>query len=257
MGAKRGPPALRGKISATGKLTVAEDVPSQAGIAVAKANGLTAPARVRVACTLPYKQNFAKVPVGAIPGGWVNCGGKFVVVEIKDAKVLKKTNNNPNPLLARARTYICMPTRADYTIQADVMGSVKNNEMPDVGVTAKRYALFLDGNKQILRLTSWSALPRVDETVKFPWKSDVWYRMKLSVTSKGDEALVRGKVWPAADEEPKAWTIEFTDPAPNPAGSPALYGYSTAILDAKEGGSEAFFANVSITPHKTNKKAKK
>jgi len=124
---------------------------------------------VRVAPGVPYHQDFSKVPVGAIPGGWVNCGGKFVVVELNKQKVLKKTNTNPNPLLARANTYIGMPTLKNYTIRAEVLGMVKNNELPDMGVVANRYTLVLDGNKQQLRLLSWDALPRVDESIQFAW----------------------------------------------------------------------------------------
>jgi outer membrane protein assembly factor BamB len=250
MGAKAQPPALKGTITSKGRLQVSKKVPAQQGIVLAKAAGLTATARVRVPPALPYRQDFAKIPVGALPAGWVNAAGKFVVVELDGKKVLKKTNINPNPALARARTYIGKPTLKNYTIQADVMGTLKNNELPDMGVCANRYTLFLDGNKQLVRITSWSALPRVDESRKFEWKPKTWYRMKFTVKVNEDNALVRGKVWPRDEQEPADWTIEFTDPVPNREGSPALYGYSTAILDPKEGGSEVYFANVKVTSNK-------
>jgi hypothetical protein len=249
MGANQAPPALQGDIDSDGALVVSKKLPGQFGLVQAKAGGLTARARIRVVSTLPYRQDFSKVPVGRFPAGWVNAAGKFTVVEHKGRKVLLKTNTNPNPLLARARTYLNVPTLKDYTIQADVMSTLKNGNLPDMGVTAMRYTLFLDGNKKWLRLASWSALPRVDEHVDFEAKPEIWYRIKLTVSVKDGKGLVRGKVWPQGEKEPAEWTIEFTDPVPNKEGSPALYGYSTGILDNSP-GSEAFFADVRVTPNK-------
>jgi outer membrane protein assembly factor BamB len=247
MGATAAPPALQGKIGDDGTLAVSEKLPAQFGLVRAKAAGLVAQARVRVAPVLPYKQDFAKVPVGRTPAGWINAPGKFAVVELDNGKVLRKTNNNPNPLLARARTYITMPIPADYTVQVDAMGTLANQNLPDMGVVAGRYSLFLDGNKQQLRLTSWQALPRVDQHVGFEMKPKTWYRIKLKVEIVKGEGLIRGKAW-AGDAEPEKWTIEFTDPVPNTEGSAGLYGYSTGILDTP--GAEVFFRNVSVTPNK-------
>jgi outer membrane protein assembly factor BamB len=248
MGSTTAPPPLRGQIS-DGKLTVAKDVPWQQGVVVARlGSDLTGRARVRVVPPLPFEVDFSKVPVGRTPAGWVNCQGKYVVVEKAGARLLKKLNTNPNPLLARARAYMGMPNLTDYTVQADLLGTRAGSDMPDMGLIANRYTLLLDGNKQQLKLVSWSALPRVDETIQFEWKPDVWYRMKLAVAVEGNKAVVRGKVWPRGQSEPGRWTIEFTDPTPNKEGSPALYGYSTGILDTQP-GSEVFFAKVSVTPN--------
>ena len=111
---------------------------------------------------LPYTQTFAKLPEGAVPGGWVNAQGKFVVVEKDGSKVLKKLATNSNPLLSRAYAYIGMPTLTDYTITADVAANKARTDLPDMGVVANRYTFMLDGNKQQLRIASWEALPRVD-----------------------------------------------------------------------------------------------
>jgi hypothetical protein len=249
--AKLQPPALKGKITSKGRLQVSKKMPVQQGIVLAKAAGLSATARVRVAPTLPYYQDFSKVPVGAPPAGWINVAGKYVVVELEGKKVLKKTNTSPNPLLARAHAYISVPTLKDYTIEAEVMGTQKDSDLPDMGVIANRYTLVLAGNKQQLRLLSWDALPRVDESIRFAWKPKQWYRMKLTVVPEGDSVKVRGKVWPRGEKEPEQWTIEFTDPAPNREGSPGLYALSTGVLD-NEPGSEVFFASVRVTPN--NKK---
>src|SRR5262249_39856719 len=160
---------------------------------------------------------FSKFPDGAVPPGWVNAQGKFLVATLKGAdgkpnKVLRKDNAKANPLFYRGNAYFGLPSMKDYTIQADVMGTrivvkgkVVSDEkkepgekgkdqegagkgqekesagngkgkedgegaegkeyMPDIGIVANRYTLMLAGNHQKLRIVSWSALPRVDETL--------------------------------------------------------------------------------------------
>jgi len=249
------PPAMKGTLSddsgTSTKLTVGGNPPAQFGRVVAKANGLTAYARVRVAPILPYAIDFAKVPLGRTPGGWVNCQGKFSVVKMKDDTIaLKKRNDAPSPLVARAHAYIGMPKMTGYTIQADMQGNKLGSEMPDMGVEANRYGLHLVGNSQQLRLISWDALPRIDNSIAFPWKPDVWYRLKLTVEVQGDKAIARGKVWPRDQPEPEEWTVEVEDSTPNRQGAPALYGNSTGIQDAKHPGTEIYYINVKITPNK-------
>jgi outer membrane protein assembly factor BamB len=189
------------------------------------------------------------VPVGRAPAGWTNCQGKFAVQKKGDRQVLVKLANNGSPLVARANAYIGKPTWSSYTIEADVMGGQKGQDLPDMGVVANRYTLALIGSAQSLRLISWDALPRVDKTVAWPWKADAWYRMKLTVEVRGDKALIRGKVWPRQQPEPQVWTVEFEDPTPNREGSPGLYGNATGIIDG-EPGAEAYYDNVRISPNK-------
>lgn len=243
------PPVLQGELSPTGQLTVSKTLPAQFGRVVAKAEGLSAYARVRVAPRLPYTQDFEKVPEGRTPPGWINAQGKFVVVTRDGSKVLKKLADNMNPLLARANAYIGMPGLTGYTIQCDLLGGQKGNDLPDMGLVANRYSLVLDGNKQQLRISSWEALPRVDKVISWPWKSNTWYRTKLTVEVAGDKAIVRGKVWPRDQQEPADWTIDFEDPVPNREGSPAIYGYATGILENAT-GAEIFYDNLSIVPHR-------
>jgi outer membrane protein assembly factor BamB len=245
---KIGPP-LKGAIEA-GTLTVAKNIPSQQGYVLAKAEGLTATARVRVPPKPPYYIDFEKLPNGAVPGGWVNTQGKFMVATLKDGnKVLKKVNTKASPLVARGIAFLGMPDLRDYTIQADVMGTKVNNSLPEMGIVANRYNLVLAGNVQKLRLLSWDALPRVEETINWPWQPDVWYRLKLTVAVKGDKGFIRGKVWAKGENEPEKWTIEFTDPRPNAAGSPGLYGYVTGIVEENP-GTDVFYDNVSVAPNK-------
>lgn len=248
-GSTTAPPPLQGEISPEGVLTVSKTLPGQQGPVVAKAEGLTGRARVRVAPRMPYAMDFEKVPEERTPGGWINAQGKFAVVKVGNDKLLKKLANNPNPLLARANAYIGPANWSNYTIEADVMGFKEKNDLPDMGVVNSRYTLMLDGNKQFLRLMSWEALPRIDKTVPFQWAPKSWYHMKFRVEPKGDKVLARGKVWPRGQPEPVAWSIEFEDPVPNREGAAALYGYATGILEGGT-GAEIFYDNVKVTPNK-------
>ena len=184
-----GPPALKGKLSETSgastKLTI-DAVPAiQAGRVVIKVGELTGEARVRVVPKVPFNADFSKVPEGRTPAGWVNAQGKFAVAKEGDKMVLKKTANNGNALVCRANTYIGAPNLTDYTIAADVMGHKVGDDMPDIGIIANRYRLELVGNTQLLRLTSWDALPRVDKTIAYPWQPKTWYSLKLQRRCQG------------------------------------------------------------------------
>jgi hypothetical protein len=243
------PPPLQGEINPTGKLTVAKAPPGQFGMVLAKAEGLTGQARVRVVPTLPYSPDFERIPEGRTPGGWVNTQGKFAMQMKDGAKVLVKLANIASPLVSRAHAYIGKPTMSGYTIQAEMQGTKKGADMPDMGILANRYTLLLDGNKQQLRLISWDALPRVDKSIGWTWQPGVWYTLKLTVDVRGDRALVQGKVWPHNEKEPADWSIQFEDPVPNREGSPGLYGYATGII-GNEPGAEVYYAKVSVTPSK-------
>ncbi len=246
-------PPLQGEISGS-KLTVVKGRQTQAGLVKAEADGIAGMARVRVVPRLPYSEDFSKIPDGAVPPGWINTAGKFMVATLMDAKgqpnkVLRKENTKSNPSFSRGNAYFGLPGMKDYTIQADLMATKKNNDLPDLGIVANRYTLMLAGNIQKLRIVSWSALPRVDETIAFTWEPGVWYRLKLTVAVEGDKGTVRGKVWRRDQTEPEGWTIQVTDPVPNTEGAPALYGYVTGISDTAP-GTEIYFDNVQVTPNK-------
>ncbi|MBN9518468.1 hypothetical protein J0H58_08115 [bacterium] len=251
------PPALKGKVE--GMDVVVDAVPpSQQGYVEAKLGDLTAKARVRVAAPVGYKQDFEKVPVGAVPGGWVNTQGKFVIRQLPNdgGVVLAKVNTDSRPPFARANAYITGPNESNYTIQTDVYGTLVRGRMPDIGIVNSRYTLILDGkpdsddNKRQLRLVSWEARPRVYLGKDFDWQPDTWYTMKLSVEPRGERATVRGKVWKRGDAEPAAWNIEFDDPAGTGSGAAALYGYiADPQITADTPGSDVFYDNVAITPN--------
>jgi outer membrane protein assembly factor BamB len=246
------PPALKGELTEGGKLTLPKVGPPQFGNVVAKAGGLTAHARVRQYTNLPIKQDFEKLPQGSSPAGWTNSQVKFQVRKVGDTNVLVKTATNPSPLVARAYAFIAPASMTDYTIEADILGKQVAGELPDMAVSANRYTFGLFGETQQLRLNSWDAVPRIDKSIGYPWKADVWYRLKLTVEVKGDKALVRGKIWERGKEEPEKWTVELEDPMPNREGAPALYANVPigSIGGPMKPGSEIFFDNVAVTPNK-------
>jgi outer membrane protein assembly factor BamB len=253
-GAKTPPPPLDAVLSPTGELTVSATKPAQQGYVEVQIGTLKARARVRVAAQVPYEQDFEKVPLGAVPGGWVNTQGKFFVAELEGSKVLKKVTNNPAPPIARANAYITTPDATGYTIQVDVRAARVRNKLPDAGVVANRYTLLLDGKETAdeptaLRLRSWDAMPRIDVGVPFPWSEGKWYTLKLTVDLVEGKALVRGKAWLRGTPEPAKWSIEFSDPVPNRTGAAALYGYVPNATE-EEAGSDIYYDNLKLTPNR-------
>jgi len=247
-GAKTNPPPLDGKLDG-GKLVVDAKKPSQQGYVQAAVNGVAGKARVRVAPRLPYQQDFSKVPDGAVPGGWVNTQGKFYVKTLEGGeKVLAKVNDKGSPLIAKGNAFIGEPTLKDYTIEADVRGSLAHGYLPEMGVVANRYTLMLAGQKQKLHIVSWDALPRVDITVPFEIKADTWYRLKLTVEADGSKGVIKGKAWQRDQSEPAEW-ITLHDSRPNTEGAPALYGNVTGIAEGGV-GTDVYFDNVRVTPNK-------
>ncbi len=146
------------------------------------------------------------------------------------------------PLGTRSRCWFGQPELNNYTIEADVMGSIDNDKMPDIGLIAQGYTLDLKGAVQQLQIRSWVPQERMAQTVDFNWQPNVWYRMKLRAEVDGDTAVLRGKVWPRDEQEPAAWTVEATDEAPNRSGSPGLYG------NAKD--AELFLDNIQVSANK-------
>ncbi len=208
---------------------------------------------------MPYTQDFSKVPVGRTPGGWVEAQGKYLVKELDGKKVLAKNNTIASLLAAKANTYITLPGTGtgNFTVQADVRGSLKNGQyLPDMGLINCRYTLILSGSGQKggvgqkLSLQSWDALPRIDQTVPFIWNPGTWYTMKLSVEQSGGKAQLKGKVWERGQPKPGAWTVTFEDPTPNGPGSAGLHGYSTDVNGPQDPGTEIYYDNVKVTPHK-------
>ena len=144
------------------------------------------------------------------------------------------------PLGTRSQGWMGPPELHDYTIQADVRGSISNGKQPDIGVIAQRYTLALMGIEQELQIRSWtSELHRFSKTVPFKWNYDTWYTIKLLASVEEGKAVLKGKVWPRGEDEPEDWSIEAVDEMGNVIGSPGLFG--------KADDAEIFIDNISVT----------
>jgi hypothetical protein len=138
----------------------------------------------------------------------------------------------------------------NYTIQADVQAGKREFEimqegkpvvqvkMPDIGISAQRYAFVIRGASQEMQIRTWHPQLRMAGTVAFEWVPDIWYTMKLKASVEDGKAVLRGKVWARGDKEPKEWMIEAVDETPNLVGSPGLFG------DASQ--AEIFYDNIQV-----------
>lgn len=225
---------LKGTISPEGVFVPDPSMNGQFGMVNAELNGLKAQTRVRVLPTLPYSQDFEKVPDGLTPSFWIGASKvKFATVAKDGNKVLVK---NTDPKFQRANVYIGPPEMTGYTIQTDAFVG-EGGELPDMGVINSRYIFDVMGGYKQLRLIGWVPMPRVTKTMPFELQRGKWYTLKCRVDQAGDKANVRGKIWLRDEPEPAAWTIEMEDHQPYRNGSPGLACFSP---------SEIWFDNVKV-----------
>jgi len=243
-------------------------------LVTATAGKLAGTARIRIEPPLPWKFDFSD---NQVPITWVGARYRHVVRDLDGDKVMVKVTTIPKG--TRSQSWMGPTDLHDYTVQADVRGGqrsvapppaapaagatasaatatqtppppkktdddeapkVGGGRMPDIGLIAQRYTLDLMGDHQELQIRSWTAkLDRFSKSVPFAWKTDTWYTMKFSAANEDGKAVLRGKVWPRGEPEPKQWTIEAVDVEGNHAGSPGLFGNAS---DA-----EIFLDNVSVT----------
>ncbi|MCA1601742.1 MAG: hypothetical protein LC776_08930, partial [Acidobacteria bacterium] len=231
---------LKGSI-ASGQFSVAADPVAQAGLVKATVDGITGTAGVRVFPPLPWSENFDAHAINTIPPTWVNSTLKFTVREVNGNKVLVKTTEGSS-LLSRARAYFGPSDLANYTVEADVLGTQKRRQQGDAGVIAQRYVLAIYGNSQMLHLEPWQPETARTVSIPFAWKQDTWYRLKLQVENLSDgKVRARGKAWLATENEPSAWMIERMDPIPNRQGAPGIFGNALA---------EIYFDNLKVYANK-------
>jgi len=194
-------------------------------------------ARVRTVPPLPWKFTFDKLD--DLPVTWVGARYRHIIREIDGSKAVVKITTIPKG--TRSRCWFGHPELHDYTIQADIKGAITNNKMPDIGLIAQGYTFDMKGAVQKLQIRSWVPQLRMAKTIDFPWKADTWYTMKFRASLEEGKAVLRGKVWPKAQAEPKEWMIEATDETPNLQGSPGLFG------NAKD--AELYLDNITVTPN--------
>lgn len=210
-----------GKISPQGEFTAPAGTNHTVTIVTAELNGLKSTARLRTIPPFPWSFDFSDKKV---PPTWIGAAYRHQVREVGGDQMLVKINTIPKG--TRSQAWIGHPTSHDYTIQADFKATRKNDQIPDMGLINQRYTLDLMGSAQQLQIRSWT--PRLElrfaKSVPQQWKEDVWYTLKFQSENQPGQAVLRGKVWPRDESEPKDWMIEAADLAPNTVGSPGLFG---------------------------------
>jgi hypothetical protein len=233
-----------GSIDGDGNFKAAADGHVAAYIS-AKADGLEGSARIRVVPDLPWHFDFESTQIdpakksGQPPISWVGARYRHVVRDLDGNKAMVKISTIPKG--TRSRSWMGHSDFSNYTIQADVMGSVVDGKLPDIGLIAQGYTLDLQGADQKLQVRTWVTQRRMARTIDFPWKPNTWYTMKLRASVEDGKAVLKGKVWPRDAEEPSEWSVEATDESPNVSGSPGLFG------NAKD--AELFLDNIHVTPN--------
>ena len=234
-----------GTITQSGKYTSPDDAAHTAATVTCAIGDKAGTGRVRIVPDLPWSFDFDDVElagedragrqVGQPPISWVGMRYRHAIREKDGNKVMVKVNTIPKG--TRSQGWIGHPDLHDYTIQADVMGDLAGDQLPEIGVTAQGYTLAIQGNNQLIQIRTWVTQERLSlheanrnedgsSKCKFPfqWEANKWYTMKLKVTNEDKVAKLQGKVWPKGEDEPEAWTIECEDPSPQRTGAPGFYG---------------------------------
>jgi outer membrane protein assembly factor BamB len=223
-----------GEIAKDGTFLAASVPAHSATILTAKVGDLQAQARIRVVPELPWKFDFSD---GEVPITWVGARYRHVIRDVDGNKVMVKLTTIPKG--QRSQAIMGQNDLHDYTVQADVKGTLTNNILPDAGLIAQRYTFDMMGAKQQLQIRSWtSQLSRFSKSVPFAWDANSWYTLKFRAATDNGKAVLKGKAWKRGEPEPKEWNIEAVDEAPNLVGSPGLFGNASV--------SEIFIDNVSV-----------
>lgn len=231
---------LAGAVGADGTYVAPADG-SSAGFVKATVGGVTGQARVRVVSALPWSFDFENPAADTPPMWWTGAPGKVFQRSVEGVgHVLVRPRDET--VGRRAKVLMGPASLDNYTIEADIRGTVARRQRGDIGLINQRYALVLFGNGQKVELHPWQAADEMTVRAPFKWAPDTWYRMKLRVDNQKDGTTrIRGKVWPTGEAEPQAWTVEKVDTIPHRVGSPGLYG---------DGISELYFDNVKVYPNK-------
>ena len=237
-----GPGTIEGSI-----FTASADAAHKAATIIGRVGDVTGTTRVRIVPSLPWKFTFDDLQEPPI--SWVGARYRNVIRTIDGYPALTKVTTIPKG--ARSRAFLGPSDLKEYTISADARGARMSQQLPDMGLIAQGYVLELMGQQQRLEIRTWDTQKRLahektnaeNGEKAFPWKEDTWYRMKLRVDIESEPpaavALIRGKVWPRDEPEPKEWTVTARDESPNLSGSPGLSGNAKVA--------ELYMDNIEVT----------
>jgi len=235
-----------------GRLRVSESATPQAAVVPVTANGLTDSVRIRIVDSIPFSYDFENVnldqkdaageALALGPAYWIQARPRWDVRQMADGnRVLAKTIENP--IFMRAMTFIGDPDQRDYTMQADMMTDGNRRMMSTVGLVHQRYLILLKCNHRELEIQSNEE--GVKHAVTYSFKPEAWYTVKSRVDVDAEGiATIRAKVWERdKEQEPDAWTIEYTHTNGHVQGAPGIYGF------ALQNRFKVYIDNLSVTPN--------
>ena len=214
-----------------------EDAKESAGAFRATANGLSGVIRGRVLENIPFDEDFEGyqltvdhatdgVKFAYPPLPWIGARFKWEVRDLDGNKVLAKTLDRV--LFQRSTTFIGYPDSSNYTLQADVMTDGNRRIKSTVGLVNQRYIAALEGNRNLLEVTSNHE--RLKVSVPFRVTANKWYTMKMRVDiDEAGDGVIRAKVWDKASPEPESWTIEVPHEGAHKKGAPGIFGYAPQV----------------------------
>lgn len=229
-----------GAVTPAGEFTADKHATHSAAYVTAKVGELTGRTRIRIVPPLPWKFDFEGLKDAPIT--WVGARYRHVLRQVDGSNAMVKITTIPKG--TRSRASFGPSDLSDYTIQADMKMSEMDGKTPDIGLIAQGYTFEFRGQGKLIQIGSWISHDKrsFKEIEPFTLAANTWYTLKLKVANKDGKAIAQAKIWPRDSEEPEAWTIELTDPAPNKEGAPGLFGNAT--------NAEISIDNVSVTPNK-------
>lgn len=217
-------------------LRAKSDAKPGSGMVTVSSGAAKATLRMRIVPRMPFSEDFSsyelkamhatdKVPFAPIPSYFSGGTRKWEVRELDGNKVLAKTIDEP--LFQRNQCFFGFPEAHNYEFQADVMTDGNRRSSSCIGVINQRYIIWLKGNHGTIEVTSNNE--RIQESVPFAFKTNVWYRLKTRVDVAADGVgMIRAKAWPRDEEEPKDWTLEVRHADAHRVGAPGLYAMTPA-----------------------------
>lgn len=154
---------------------------------------------------------------------------KEVFVVDGTIKIAAKDGNkavmiDPSPI-TDASAQLGDSSNGSASIEARVFASKKGRSQPRFGVSVhgmKGFRLIVNASRKQLELVKDE---QVVKSAPFAWMTDTWTKLKLDVTKTGEtQWTITGKVWPAAEAEPKEAAIEHTDATLKGQGKCAIWG---------------------------------
>ena len=236
------------EISSDGILVAEQDARLSAGALRVSKEGISGITRGRILQDLPYLEDFEEgfsltqkssddIPFSYAPLSWLGARMRWQVQNLQGNLVAGNTLDRV--LFQRAINFVGHKDMSNYTAEADVMTDGDRRTKSNIGLINQRYIFALIGNSQKLEVIS--NYDRFRHSVPFPFKTNIWYKLKTRVDIlKDGTGMIRAKAWIKSSDEPDAWTIEVPHAVPHLHGAPGVYAMSP------QSKKKVYFDNLSI-----------